>query len=60
MDYKSPGNLPNPGIEPSLLHYRWIIYQPSHKGSPQIIKLSLNCQNDNTQYFVCTMGKESF
>ena len=28
--FPSPGDLPNPGIEP---HCRWILYQLSHKGS---------------------------
>jgi len=27
-------DLPNPGIKPGLLHYRRILYQLSHKGSP--------------------------
>ena len=31
----SPGELPNPGIEPSLLHCRRFLYQLSHQGSPQ-------------------------
>ena len=30
----SPGDLPNPGIEPVLLHCRWILYQLSYQGSP--------------------------
>ena len=30
----TPGDLPNTGIEPSLPHCRQILYQPSHKGSP--------------------------
>ena len=28
----SPGDLPDPGIKPSLLHCRWILYQLSYKG----------------------------
>ena len=32
--FPSPGDLPNPETEPSLLHCRWIFYQLSHKGSP--------------------------
>ena len=32
--FPSPGDLPNPGIEPRSLHCRWILYQLSHKGSP--------------------------
>ena len=34
----SPGDLPNPGIEPGLLHCRWILYQLSHKGSSRILE----------------------
>ena len=29
-----PGNLPNPGIKPSLLHCRQILHCLSHQGSP--------------------------
>ena len=32
----SLGDLPNTGIEPRILHYRQILYQLSHKGSPYI------------------------
>ena len=28
-----PGDLPNPGIESDLLHYRQILYQLSYQGS---------------------------
>ena len=30
----SPGDLPNPGTEPGLPHYRQILYHLSHLGSP--------------------------
>jgi len=30
-----PGDLPNPGIEPSLLHWRQILYHLSHQGIPR-------------------------
>ena len=30
--FLSPGDLPNPGTEPGLLHYRQILYQLSHQG----------------------------
>ena len=29
---------PNPGIKPGLPHYRWILYQLSHQGSPFLMK----------------------
>ena len=34
LPFPSPGDLPNPGIEPSFLHCRQILYQLSYKGSP--------------------------
>ena len=34
--FPSPGGLPNPGIEPGLLHCRWILYQLRQKGCPRI------------------------
>ena len=30
-----PGKLPNSGIKPSLLCYRWVLYSLSHQGSPK-------------------------
>ena len=35
--FPSPGYLPNPGTEPSLPHYSWILYQLRHKGSPKTL-----------------------
>ena len=32
------GIFPTQGSNPGLLHYRWILYQLSHKGSPRILK----------------------
>ena len=29
---------PTQGSNPSLLHFRWILYQMSHKGSPRILE----------------------
>ena len=37
--FPSPGDLPNPGIEPSLPHGRQILYQLSLKGSPALMSL---------------------
>ena len=34
----STGDLPNPGIEPSLLHCRQILYQLTYKGNPRILE----------------------
>ena len=36
--FPSPGDLPNPGIEPGLPHCRWILDQLSHQGSPRILE----------------------
>ena len=33
----SPGDLPNQGSNPGLLHCRWILYCLSHQGSPDVI-----------------------
>ena len=33
-----PGNLPNPGSNPGLLHFRWILCHLSHQGSPRILE----------------------
>ena len=32
------GIFPNQGLNPGLLHCRWILNQPSHKGSPRILE----------------------
>ena len=32
------GIFPTQGLNPGLLHYRWILYQLSHKGSPRILE----------------------
>ena len=32
------GIFPSQGSNPGLLHCRWILYQPSHKGSPRILE----------------------
>ena len=34
LPFPSPGDLPDPGSNPGLLHCRWILYYPSHQGSP--------------------------
>ena len=35
--FPSPGDLPDPGIEPNTLHGRWVLYQLSLKGSPKAL-----------------------
>ena len=32
--FPSPGDLPNPGSNPSLLRCKWLLYQLSHKENP--------------------------
>ena len=34
----SSRDLPNPGVEPGLLHCRQILFQLNHKGSPRILE----------------------
>ena len=34
LPFSPTGNLPNPGIDPGLLHYRQILYQLSYQGNP--------------------------
>ena len=34
LPFPSPGDLPNPGIEPGLPHCRQTLYPLSHQGSP--------------------------
>ena len=42
----APGNLPNPGIEPSLPHCRRILYQLSHKGNLQMVSAALKLEDN--------------
>ena len=35
LSFPSPGNLPNPGLNPGLLHCRQILYHLSQQGSPE-------------------------
>ena len=35
LPFPSPGDLPDPGIKPGLLHYRRILYHLSHQESPK-------------------------
>ena len=36
--FPSPGDLPNPGIEPRSPTLQAILYQVNHKGSPRILE----------------------
>ena len=33
LPYPPPGDLPDPGIEPGLLHYKQMLYHLRHQGS---------------------------
>ena len=35
LPFPSPGDLPNPGLNPGLLHCRQTLYRLSHQGSPR-------------------------
>ena len=37
-DLPSPEIFPTQGLNPGLLHRRWILYQPSHQGSPRTLE----------------------
>ena len=41
LPFPTPVDLPNSGIEPSLTHYRQILYQLSHQGCNKTIILRL-------------------
>ena len=36
LSFPSPGDLAHPGIEPSFLHFRELLYHLSYKGSPYL------------------------
>ena len=38
LPFSSPRDLPDPGMEPGLLHCRQILYRPSHQGSPHSLQ----------------------
>ena len=40
LPFPSPGDLPDPGIEPGLLHCRQMLYHLSHQGNPSISQQS--------------------
>ena len=42
LSFPSPGDLPNPGIEPSLPHCRHTLYHLSHQGSLRYLSLQKN------------------
>ena len=42
LPFPSPGDLPNPGIEPRSLHYRQMRYHLSHQGSPMLPRQGKN------------------
>ena len=39
------GIFPTQGLNPGLLHCRWILYQLSYQGSPEITLISFNLRN---------------
>ena len=42
LPFPSPGDLPNPGIEPGLLHCRQMLYHLSHEESLRTLEEGLN------------------
>ena len=51
----SPGDLPDPGIKPGLLHCRQILYHLSHQGSPPKYQMT-----QQFHYWAYTMRKSQF
>ena len=45
LPFPSPGDLPDPGIDPGLLHCRQILYHSSHQGSCYLVSA--------TDFFFC-------
>ena len=46
-----PKDLPNPWIEPGLLHYRCILYYVSHQEAPKMVQMNLfTKQKKNHRY----------
>ena len=43
LPFPSPGDLPNPRIEPWSPHCRQILYWQSHKGSPNLLSVQFSC-----------------
>ena len=41
LPFPSPGDRPNPGLNPNLLHCRQILYQLSYQGNPELSGLLL-------------------
>ena len=43
LPFLSPGDLPDPGIEPGLLHCGQILYRLSYQGMPMVVIEMPNC-----------------
>ena len=56
--FPSPGDLPDQGLNPSLLHCQWILYHLSHQWSPYKTKLSrsLCTRHCFDKFFLPTAG----
>ena len=48
LPFPSPGDLPDPGIEPGLLHCRKILYQLSYKGIPKNAQTTAQMHSSHT------------
>ena len=58
LTFPSPGDLPNSGIKPSLLHSRQILYQLNYQESPMIYYIwGFPCVSDSKKY-ICNAGDE--
>ena len=54
--FPSPGYLPDPGIELSLLLYRWILYHLSQQGSPKYEEGYKEHSSVSFFFFFCGQG----
>ena len=57
--FTSPGDLPNPGIEPRSPHCRQILYQLSHKGNPRILEWVAYLPDPGIELLSCALQADS-
>ena len=55
--FPSPRVHPDPGIEPDLLNFRWILYRLSHQGSPLTPQPGIKTASPALEGAVLTTGR---
>ena len=53
LPFPSPGDLPNPRIEPGSPHCRQILYWQSHQGSPNLLSVQFSCSVMSDSLWPC-------